>query len=121
MQATENNGKTASRQARRAIDGALSKDRGRLLALWSKWNAKPADPALREGLKDFVLATEAEIADAVRLVMRTTHSLVEGAGATPFAGLRLLRDRLAGRKVAVVLSGSNIDAETLRRVVNGEI
>lgn len=78
-------------------------------------------PALREGLKDFVLATEAEIADAVRLVMRTTHSLVEGAGATPFAGLRLLRERLAGRKVAVVLSGSNIDAEMLRRVVNGEI
>ena len=38
-----------------------------------------------------------------------------------FAGLRLLRERLAGRKVVAVLSGSNIDAETLRRVVNGEI
>lgn len=55
------------------------------------------------------------------VVLRTTHNLAEGAGATPFAGLRLLRDRLAGRKVAVVLSGSNIDAETLRRVANGEI
>ncbi len=41
--------------------------------------------------------------------------------AASFAGLRLLRDRLAGRKVTVVLSGSNIDAETLRRVMNGEI
>lgn len=77
--------------------------------------------ALRSGLRDFVVATEAEIADAVRLVMRTTHSLAEGAGAASFAGLRLLRDRLAGRKVAVVLSGSNIDMDTLRRVVNGEI
>jgi threonine dehydratase len=77
--------------------------------------------ALRAGLSDFVLATEAEIADAVRLVLRTTHNLAEGAGAASFAGLRLLRDRLAGRKVAVVLSGSNIDADTLRRVVNGEI
>jgi threonine dehydratase len=78
-------------------------------------------PALRAGLSDFVLASEAEIADAIRLVLRTTHNLAEGAGATSFAGLRRLRDRLAGRKVAAVLSGSNIDAETLRRVVNGEI
>lgn len=77
--------------------------------------------ALRAGLSDFVLATEAELADAVRLVLRTTHNLAEGAGAASFAGLRLLRDRLAGRKVAAVLSGSNIDTETLRRVVNGEI
>ena len=77
--------------------------------------------ALRDGLSDFVLATEAELADAVRLVLRTTHNLAEGAGAASFAGLRLLRDRLAGCKVAVVLSGSNIDTDTLRRVVNGEI
>lgn len=77
--------------------------------------------ALRAGLSDFVLASEAEMADAVRLVLRTTHNLAEGGGAAPFAGLRRLRDRLAGRKVAVVLSGSNIDAETLRRVVNGEL
>lgn len=77
--------------------------------------------ALRAGLSDLVLATEAEMADAVRLVLRTTHNLAEGAGAASFAGLRLLRDRLAGRKVAVVLSGSNIDSDTLRRVVTGEL
>ncbi|HVQ34144.1 MAG TPA: DEAD/DEAH box helicase, partial [Lysobacter sp.] len=35
-------------QARQAIDGALSRDRGRLLGLWSKWNARPADDALRD-------------------------------------------------------------------------
>src|SRR5690606_3480241 len=29
-------------QARRAVDGALSRDRVRLLGLWSRWNAKPA-------------------------------------------------------------------------------
>lgn len=77
--------------------------------------------ALRAGLADFVLATEGQLADAVRLVLRTTHNLAEGAGAASFAGLRLLRDRLAGRTVAVVLSGSNIDEATLRRVVDGEM
>ncbi|HEX3528405.1 MAG TPA: threonine/serine dehydratase, partial [Thermoanaerobaculia bacterium] len=69
--------------------------------------------ALRSGLRDFVVASEAELADAVRLMLRTTHNLAEGAGAASLAGLRLLRDRLAGRKVVVILSGSNIDAETL--------
>jgi threonine dehydratase len=78
-------------------------------------------PALRDGLADFITVTDAEIASAVRLAMRTTHSLVEGAGATGLAGLIALRDRLAGQRVGVVLSGGNIDASTLRRVVTEEI
>ena len=36
------------RHARRAIDGASTRDRGRLLALLAKWRAKPADEAARE-------------------------------------------------------------------------
>jgi ATP-dependent helicase HrpA len=40
--------KGASLQGRRAIDGASSKDRGRLLGLWNRWNAKPGDEAARE-------------------------------------------------------------------------
>ena len=38
---------TCARQARRAIDGALSRDRGRLHGLWSRWSAKPADDEAR--------------------------------------------------------------------------
>jgi threonine dehydratase len=78
-------------------------------------------PALREGLKGFVLASEGELAEAVRLLLRTTHNLAEGAGAASLAGLLKLRDRLARRKVAIVLSGSNIDAATLRKVLLGAL
>ena len=78
-------------------------------------------PALREGLADFITVTDAEIAHALRLALRTTHSLVEGAGATGLAGLLALRDRLAGQRVGIALSGGNIDAATLRRVINEEI
>jgi threonine dehydratase len=78
-------------------------------------------PALREGLAGFVTASEAEIADAVRLYARTTHNLAEGAGAAGLAGLRKLAPQLAGRLVGVVLSGGNIDLETLRRVTSGEL
>ena len=74
---------------------------------------------LCEGLADFVTVTDAEIAAALRVILRTTHNLVEGAGAAGLAGLMKLRERLAGRTVAIVLSGSNIDHDTLARVMGG--
>jgi threonine dehydratase len=78
-------------------------------------------PALLEGLAGFITVSEKEIASAVRLVIRTTHNLVEGAGAVGVAALLKLGGDLAGKKVGIVLSGSNIDEATLRRVVTGEI
>jgi threonine dehydratase len=78
-------------------------------------------PALRAGLEGFVTVSEAEIAAALRLLLRTTHNLAEGAGAAGLAGLIRLREALAGRTVGVVLSGGNIDSGTLRRVLTGEL
>lgn len=78
-------------------------------------------PALQEGLAGFVTVTEAEIANAVRMLIRTTHNLAEGAGAAGLAGLVAMKSQLAGKTVAIILSGSNIDAATLRRVMNHEL
>ena len=77
--------------------------------------------ALREGLAGFVAVPDAAIAEAIRVLLRTTHNLAEGAGAAGLAGLFALRDQLAGKTVAVVLSGSNIDEPTLRRVLSREL
>jgi len=63
MKSIEPAGKTASTQARHAIDGALSRDRGRLLGLWSKWKAKPDDAALGDA---FALKLQASIAERDR-------------------------------------------------------
>jgi threonine dehydratase len=76
--------------------------------------------ALRDGLAGFVAVSDADIAEAVRMLIRTTHNLAEGAGAAGLAGLRAL-DALRGKACAIVLSGSNIDSETLRRVVSREL
>ncbi|MGE5185449.1 MAG: threonine ammonia-lyase [Acidobacteriota bacterium] len=78
-------------------------------------------PALLEGLAGFVAVPDPAIAEAIRVLLRTTHNLAEGAGAAGLAGLYALREQLAGKTVAIVLSGSNIDAPTLRRVVAGEL
>ena len=59
-----------------------------------------------------------QIAEALRVALATTHTLVEGAGAAGLAGLFALRTALAGKAVGVVLSGANIDAETLGRVLS---
>jgi threonine dehydratase len=77
--------------------------------------------ALRAGLAGFVAVSDAELAEGVRLLLRTTHNLVEGAGAAGLAGLIALREELAGRAVAIVLSGANLDQDTLRRIVDREI
>ncbi|HEX2690803.1 MAG TPA: pyridoxal-phosphate dependent enzyme [Kofleriaceae bacterium] len=64
-----------------------------------------------QALAGFVAVSDAQIADAIRLLVRTTHNLAEGAGAAGHAGLRVLRDQLGARAtVAIVLSGSHIDA-----------
>lgn len=77
--------------------------------------------ALREGLAGFVAVPDAAIAEAIRVLLRTTHNLAEGAGAAGLAGLFALRDQLAGKTVAIILSGSNIDEPTLRRVLAREL
>ncbi len=77
--------------------------------------------ALREGLAGFVTVSEAELAEALRLAHRATHTLVEGAGAAGLAGLLKLRETLAGKTVGIVFSGANIDRETLRRVLAAEL
>jgi threonine dehydratase len=77
--------------------------------------------ALREGLAGFVAVPDSALAEAIRILIRTTHNLAEGAGAAGLAGLLALRDRLAGKTVAIVLSGSNIDAPTLRRVLTNDL
>lgn len=76
---------------------------------------------LSEGLTGFVAVSDAEIAAAIRMLLRTTHNLAEGAGAAGLAGLLQLREQLAGKTVAIVVSGSNVDGETLRRVLSGEL
>lgn len=72
---------------------------------------------LEKELDEVVTLTEEELAQGVRLALRATHNLAEGAAAAPLVAAMKLRDQLAGKKVVCVMSGGNIDATTLRRVL----
>ena len=78
-------------------------------------------PTLLDGLSDFITVTDAEIAEAVRLILSATHHLVEGAGAMGIAAAMKLRDELQGQRVGVVFCGGNMDSKVLRRILNCEI
>ena len=72
---------------------------------------------LKKELDGIVTLTEDELAEGVRLALRATHNLAEGAGAAPLMAALKLRDELAGKKVVCVMSGGNIDRATLTRVL----
>ena len=64
-----------------------------------------------------VEVTDDEVAQAIAILFQCTHNCAEGAGAAPFAAIRKERARLAGRKVAAVLSGGNIDRDVFASVL----
>ncbi len=72
------------------------------------------------GAERIVSLSEDEIAAAMRLYYRTTHNLAEGAGATALGALYKERAAMAGRKVGVILSGGNVDADVYTKVLSGE-
>lgn len=72
---------------------------------------------LKQHLDDFVSLTEEELADGVRLALRTTHNLAEGAGSASLAAAMKLKGQLAGKRVVCIMSGGNLDQARLKWVL----
>lgn len=75
---------------------------------------------LRRGLDHVVEVSDEEVAEAMRLLFTATHSVAEGAGAAALAAALQERTSLAGERVALVLSGGNVDRELFGEVLRGE-
>lgn len=75
---------------------------------------------MMQGLDDFVLVSEEQICAAIRCYADTIHQLAEGAGAAPLAAALAMRDRLAGKRVGLILTGGNIDNATLRQALRAD-
>ncbi len=74
---------------------------------------------IRAGVDRILRVTDDEIATAMRLYFSATHNVAEGAGAAPLAALLQERDCQRGRRVAVILSGGNVDRPVFRQVLAG--
>ena len=66
-----------------------------------------------------IAVSEDEIKAAMRHYFTDTHNVAEGAGAAPLAALLKEREAMKGKRVALVLSGGNIDREKYAQVLNG--
>ena len=66
---------------------------------------------------EMVTVDEEELANAVLLLLEIEKTVVEGAGAAPLAALLNRPLGLAGRRVALILSGGNIDVTMLARII----
>lgn len=71
----------------------------------------------RGTIDEYVLVSEAQIADAMRAFIDGHHMLLEGAAGVALAGLLVAGDRYAGQDVAVIVCGGNISRETLKTVI----
>jgi threonine dehydratase len=72
---------------------------------------------MRGLLDDFILVTDEEIEAAIKLYVEKAHTIAEGAGAASLAAGIKIRDRLQGKKVALILSGGNLPADVLKGIL----
>ena len=75
---------------------------------------------VKDGAARVVSVSEDEIAEAMRVYYVATHNLAEGAGAASLAALLKERNRYAGKRAGVILSGGNIDMPVFAQVLRGE-
>lgn len=72
---------------------------------------------LKDFLSDFVLVSEGEMVEAILLIMEVIRNMAEEAGAAPLAAALKMKERLAGKNVALILTGGNISMDRLRQIL----
>ena len=73
---------------------------------------------LKDGISDIVLVSEEEMREAIRMMLRYTHNLVEAAAAAALAAAHKLKNELEDKNVVMVMSGANLDTETLKSILS---
>jgi threonine dehydratase len=101
-------------------EGALVEDEMRTIAegLQTRVAFELPQRILAEHLDDFLLVSDDELRGATLALIELTRNLVEPAGAAALACALQLRERLAGRRVALVCSGGNISPGQLRQLLD---
>jgi len=72
---------------------------------------------LRQKLDDIVLVSDDEMREAVRNILYATGQVAELAGAASTAAAMKIKDKLNGKKVALLLTGGNIEREQLLQIL----
>ncbi len=75
-------------------------------------------PLVKSLVDESIVVSLAEVASAIRLLIERNRVVAEGAGAAPVAAA--LAGRVVGERIVCVVSGGNIDAAKLARILSGD-
>jgi len=104
-------------RARRAIESPVT------TVLADGMACRVPEPAALEvilqGVDHIVEVSDDEVAAAIRIMFECTHNVCEGAGAASLAAAMQEAEQNAGRKVALVASGGNVDQDVFSAVLRG--
>jgi threonine dehydratase len=73
---------------------------------------------VRHEIERIVEVSDEAVEEAMRIFFRYTHNVAEGAGAASLAAVLQEREQLAGKKVAAILTGGNVDTDVYSRVLS---
>jgi threo-3-hydroxy-L-aspartate ammonia-lyase len=74
-------------------------------------------PIIRNVVSDVLTASDAELAECIRFFAARMKMVVEPTGCLGFAAARQLKDRLAGKRVGILISGGNVDIQKLAELL----
>jgi threonine dehydratase len=68
---------------------------------------------IKKYVSDILLATDPQIIAAMRLIYERMKIIIEPSCAVPLAALLANKERFAGKRVGIILTGGNVDLEKL--------
>ena len=74
---------------------------------------------IRRDVDDILVASDAELVDAMRFFASRMKMIVEPTGCLGFAAARRLKDELKGQRIGVLISGGNVDLERFCGLISG--
>jgi threonine dehydratase len=66
---------------------------------------------------DFILLSEQEIIEAIKLILEKHYLLIEGAAALPVAAFIKQKERFRGKTVVLIISGAKISLNQLEEII----
>jgi threonine dehydratase len=70
-------------------------------------------PLIQRYVKDIITVTDEQIIEAMRLVWERMKIIIEPSCAVPLAALLKEKERFAGKRVGIILTGGNVDLAKL--------
>ena len=74
---------------------------------------------IRNNVDDVLTASDAELVDCMRFMALRMKQVVEPTGCLGFAAARAMKAQLRGKRVGIIISGGNVDAEKFCALLSG--